>query len=229
MAFNLDDYTTVQERSNIFWERNPNGAIRTKIISESDTRVIMVCELFRESTDPQPYATGHAKEVISDRGVNRDFALENCETSARGVAFKTANIGTEKNGPSREEMVRVNEKESQRFTPKYGKPGSKSAAMEYALHIVDTQSKNIANEPVPVAWSIGDSVSEIGEVVSIGFTCRHGGMVKREGLSKTTQKPYAGYVCSAPKADQCEPKWAKLTAAGTWYWPDDAEEGKGGE
>ncbi len=141
MAFNLEDYTTVQERSNIFWERYPNGAVRTKIISESDTRVIVVCELFRDSADEKPFATGHAKEVISDRGVNRDFALENCETSARGVAFKAANIGTEKNGPSREEMVRVSEKQTEPFRPKYGRPGSKSAAMEYALHIVDAQEK----------------------------------------------------------------------------------------
>jgi len=109
MAFNLDDYTTVQERSNIFWERYPNGAVRTKIISESDTRVVVVCELFRDNSDEKPFATGEAKEVISDRGVNRDFALENCATSARGVAFKVANIGTEKNGPSREEMARVNQ------------------------------------------------------------------------------------------------------------------------
>jgi len=226
MAFNLEDYTTVQERSNIFWERWPNGAVRTRIISESDTRVIVVCELFRESTDPQPFATGHAKEVISDRGVNRDFALENCETSARGVAFKAANIGTEKNGPSREEMVRVNEKQ---FTPKYGRPGSKSAAMEYALHLTDTQSKDSGNEPVPVAWSIGDSISQISEVPIVGFTCRHGDMVKKEGIAKATNKPYAGYVCSAPKGDQCDAKWAKLTAAGTWFWPDDAELGKRGE
>jgi hypothetical protein len=226
MAFNLDDYTTVQERSNIFWERYPNGAVRTRIISESDTRVIVVCELFRDNSDEKPFATGHAKEVISDRGVNRDFALENCETSSRGTAFKAANIGTEKNGPSREEMVRVNEKQ---FTPKYGRPGSKSAAMEMALHIVDTQPKDNSNEPVPVAWSIGESVAEIGEVVSVGFTCRHGDMVKKEGIAKATNKPYAGYVCTAPKADQCDAKWAKLTAAGTWYWPDDSEQGKGGE
>jgi hypothetical protein len=224
--FNLEDYTTVQERSNIFWERFPNGAVRTRIISESDTRVVVVCELFRDSTDPQPFATGHAKEVISDRGVNRDFALENCETSARGVAFKAANIGTEKNGPSREEMVRVNEKQ---FKPKYSAPGSKSAAMEMALHIVDTQSRDSANEPVPVAWAIGDSVGQIGEVVSVNFTCRHGDMVKKEGIAKATNKPYAGYVCPAPKADQCEARWAKLTSAGTWYWPDDSEQGKGGE
>jgi hypothetical protein len=224
--FNLDDYTTVQERSNIFWERYKNGAVRTRIISESDTRVIVVCELFRDSSDPEPFATGHAKEVISDRGVNRDFALENCETSARGVAFKAANIGTEKNGPSREEMVRVNEKQ---FKPKYSAPGSKSAAMEMALHIVEQKSVNSAEGSGPVEWSVGETVAQIGEVVAVNFTCRHGDMVKKEGVAKATNKPYAGYVCTAPKADQCDAKWAKLTAAGTWYWPDDSEQGKGGE
>ena len=226
MAFNLEDYTTVQERSNIFWERWPNGAVRTKIISESDTRVIVVCELFRDNSDEKPFATGEAKEVISDRGVNRDFALENCATSARGVAFKVANIGTEKNGPSREEMARVNDKQ---FKPKYGTPGSKSAAMEYALHIVDSQSKDTGNDPVPVEWAIGESVAQISEVVAVGFTCRHGDMVKKEGIAKATNKPYAGYVCTAAKPDQCEAKWAKLTSAGSWYWPDDSEQGKGGE
>jgi hypothetical protein len=229
MAFNLDDYTTVQERSNIFWERYPNGAVRTKIVSESDTRVIVVCELFRDSADERPFATGEAKEVISDRGVNRDFALENCATSARGVAFKVANIGTEKNGPSREEMARVNAKESEPFKPKYGRPGSKSAAMEYALHIVDTQSKDNTNEPKPVAWTVGESITQIAEVLDVSFVCRHGDMVKKEGIAKATNKPYAGYVCSAPKPDQCEAKWARLTAAGTWFWPDDSESGKGGE
>jgi hypothetical protein len=226
MAFNLEDYTTVQERSNIFWERYPNGAVRTRIVSESDTRVIVVCELFRDNSDEKPFATGEAKEVISDRGVNRDFALENCATSARGVAFKVANIGTEKNGPSREEMARVNEK--QVFKPKYGAPGSKSAAMEYALHIVETQSKASANEPVPVTWSVGETISEVGQVPDVSFVCRHGDMVKKTGTAKTG-KPYAGFVCKAPKEDQCDAKWAKLTAAGTWFWPDDSEEGKGGE
>ena len=39
----------------------------------------------------------------------------------------------------------------------------------------------------------------------------------------------AGYVCIAQKPDQCDAKWARLTAAGTWFWPDNSEEGKGGE
>jgi hypothetical protein len=36
----------------------------------------------------------------------------------------------------------------------------------------------------------------------------------KEGISKGG-KPYYGYVC---KAKQCEPKWAKLTANGKWYF-----------
>jgi hypothetical protein len=217
MAFNLDDYTTVQERSNIFWERYPNGAVRTKIISESDTRVVVVCELFRDVSDEKPFATGHAKEVISERGVNRDFALENCETSARGVAFKTANIGTEKHGPSREEMARVNEKEK----VIYGRPGSRSAAVESALRQAFKADETETKDPTLVSWSVGDVV----DVASSGEPnpppeCEHGHILKT-GLTKTTNKPYYGYVCKEGVKEHA--RWAKITAAGGWYFPEDKE------
>ena len=217
MAFNLDDYTTVQERSNIFWERYPNGAVRTKIISESDTRVVVVCELFRDVSDEKPFATGHAKEVISERGVNRDFALENCETSARGVAFKTANIGTEKHGPSREEMARVNEKEK----VIYGRPGSRSAAVESALRQAFKADDTETKDPTLVSWSVGDVV----DVASSGEPnpppeCEHGHILKT-GLTKTTNKPYYGYVCKEGVKEHA--RWAKVTAAGGWYFPEDKE------
>jgi len=219
MAFNLDDYTTVQERSNIFWERYKDGAIRTEIIEASNTRFIVVCKLFKHADDPQPFAMGHAQEVISDRGVNRDFALENAETSSRGVAFKCANIGTEKNAPSREEMEkvnRVNQEKPQSFQDKleakqniYGKSG-RSAAIETALR----SSFEADKEPAPVAWTVGDVVSEIGaSIPNEPPACEHGHILK-EGISKGG-KPYYGYVC---KAKQCEPKWAKLTANGKWYF-----------
>ena len=206
MAFNLEDYTTVQERSNIFWERYPNGAVRTKIIAESDTRVVVVCELFRDSADEKPFATGHAKEVIADRGVNRDFALENCETSARGVAFKTANIGTEKNGPSREEMVRVVKTQTN-----YSPPGSKARAVEDVLRASFAEDKK-----EPTVWSVGDAVEAI-PLPPKTQECKHGQMILKEGTAKTG-KPYFGYVCSAPKDQQCDARWHKLTAAGSWYW-----------
>jgi len=206
MAFNLDDYTTVQERSNMFWERYKNGAVRTRIISESDTRVIVVCELFRDTADEKPFATGHAKEVISDRGVNRDFALENCETSARGVAFKAANIGTEKNGPSREEMARVVKTQTT-----YSPPGSRARAVENVLRESFAQDKK-----EPTVWSVGDVVEAI-PMPPKAQECKHGMMILKEGIAKTG-KSYYGYVCSAAKPDQCDARWHKLTAAGSWFW-----------
>ena len=198
MAFNLEDYTTVQERSNIFWERYPNGAVRTRIISESDTRVVVVCELFRDNSDEKPFATGHAKEVISDRGVNRDFALENCETSARGVAFKAANIGTEKNGPSREEMVRVKEKQ----------------AVPQTFSVDRTEPLPISNEDwIKAATKTAPKAPP---------ECCAKGMTLRTGLTKTTNKPYYGYVCLDNIKEHAV--WAKQDATGSWFFPE-----KGGE
>jgi hypothetical protein len=192
MAFNLDDYTTVQERSNIFWERYPNGAVRTRIISESDTRVIVVCELFRDNSDEKPFATGEAKEVISDRGVNRDFALENCATSARGVAFKVANIGTEKNGPSREEMARVNQKQ----------------AITQTFSVDRTDPLPISNEE----WIKAAQTTP----PKPPLVCCDKGHTLRTGLSKTTQKPYYGYVCLDNIKEHAV--WAKQDSTGSWFF-----------
>jgi hypothetical protein len=219
--FNLADYETVESRLEKWWKDYPDGRVATKIEQATDTRYIVSAELYKTEADAKACATGLASESISDRGVNSTSALENCETSAIGRALANAGYAAKGKRASREEMSKV-----EQFKPKYGRPGSKSAAMEMALHIVDTQPKDNSNEPIPVAWSIGESVAEIGEVVSVGFTCRHGDMVKKEGVAKATNKPYAGYVCTAPKAEQCDAKWAKLTAAGTWYWPDDSESGK---
>ena len=222
--FNLADYETVESRLEKWWKDYPDGRVETKIEQATDVRYIVSAQLYKTEADAKACATGLASESISDRGVNSTSALENCETSAIGRALANAGYAAKGKRASREEMSKV-----EQFKPKYGRPGSKSAAMEMALHIVDTQPKDNSNEPVPVVWSIGESVAEIGEVVSVGFTCRHGDMVKKEGIAKSTNRPFAGYVCTAPKADQCDAKWAKLTAAGTWYWPDDSEQGKGGE
>jgi hypothetical protein len=224
MAFNLEDYETVESRLEKWWKDYPDGRVATKIEQASDTRYIVSAELYKTEADAKAYSTGLASESVSDRGVNSTSALENCETSAIGRALANAGYAAKGKRASREEMTKVAS-----FKPKYGAPGSKSAAMEMALHLVDSQSKDSSDGSVPVMWSVGESVAQIGEVVAVGFTCRHGDMIKKEGVAKATKKPYAGYVCSAPKEDQCDAKWAKLTAAGTWYWPDDAESGKGGE
>ena len=226
MAFNLDDYEPVEARLEKWHGVYPDGRIETEILEHSDTRFIVICKLFKTEADSKPCASGVASETITDRGVNATSALENCETSAIGRALANAGFAAKNKRPSRSEMDKVNRAE---FKPKYSAPGSKSAAMEMALHIVEQKSNANSENVVPTVWSIGETVAQIGEVVDVSFTCSHGDMVKKEGVAKATGKPYAGYVCTAPKADQCDAKWAKLTAAGTWYWPDDSEPGKGGE
>ena len=226
MAFNLDDYEPVEARLEKWHGIYPDGRIETEILEHTDTRFIVVCKLFKTEADSKPCASGVASETITDRGVNATSALENCETSAIGRALANAGFAAKNKRPSRTEMDKVNRAE---YKPKYSAPGSKSAAMEMALHLVDQKSKTDNPLPMQVEWSVGETIAQIGEVVDVSFTCRHGDMVKKEGVAKATGKPYAGYVCSAPKADQCDAKWAKLTAAGTWYWPDDSEPGKGGE
>ena len=193
MAFNLDDYTTVQERSNIFWERYKNGAIRTRIIEESETRIIILCELFRDSADDKPFATGHAKEVISDRGVNRDFALENCETSARGVAFKAANIGTEKNAPSREEMVKV----------------TKLQAVPQTFSVDRT-------EPLPISNEDWVKAATVKPPKAPPACCAKGNNLVT-GVSKTNGKEYYGYLCLDRIKEHAI--WAKQDASGNWFFP----------
>ena len=223
MAFNLDDYEPVEARLEKWHGVYPDGRIETEILEHTDTRFIVVCKLFKTEADSKPCASGVASETITDRGVNATSALENCETSAIGRALANAGFAAKNKRPSRSEMEKVNRAE---FKPKYGAPGSKSAAMEMALHLVDQKSKTDNPLPMQVEWSVGETIAQIGEVVDVSFTCRHGDMVKKEGIAKATGKPYAGYVCTAPKADQCEARWAKLTSAGTWYWPDDSELGK---
>lgn len=213
MAFNLDDYTTVQERIAEFWERYKDGAIRTEVIEASNTRFIVVAKLYKNATDQQPFSTGHAQEVISDRGVNRDFALENCETSAVGIAAKFANIGTKKHLASREEMAKVNKvTETKRV---YSPPNSRAAMVEQALRSSFDEDVKKAVNPEPVAWSVGEVVDAIGNSTpNPPPECEHG-MILKQGVSKGG-KPYYGYVCKGSNKDHAV--WAKMTANGNWYF-----------
>jgi hypothetical protein len=223
--FNLADYEDVATLNKWFITNFPLGRSDISVINHDAEKgyILVKATLWRDSKDEQPavsnIAFGSRDTYIQNM---RKFYCEDTATSSLGRAIILLK-GSDKTA-TKDDMRKVND-----FKPKYGSPGSKSAAMEYALHLVDTQAKAVANESDPVVWSVGESVVQIGEVASVGFTCKHGDMVKKEGIAKATNKPYAGYVCSAPKADACDAKWAKLTAAGTWYWPDDAEQGKGGE
>jgi hypothetical protein len=216
MAFNLADYETVETRLEKWHGQFPDSRIETELVEASNTRFIVVCRLFKTEADAKPCSSGIASETISDRGVNATSALENCETSAIGRALANAGFAAKGKRASREEMVKVVNDEPKSFQQKleskqnmYGKSG-RSAAIETALRSSFEADKDVA----PVAWTVGDVVSEIGaSIPNEPPACEHGHILK-EGISKGG-KPYRGYVC---KAKQCEPKWAKLTANGKWYF-----------
>ena len=210
--FNLDEYTTVRERIKLFWEKYPDGSIQTEILDWSDKRFIVKASLFRLWTDEKPFATGHAHELVGERGVNRDFALENGETSAVGVAMKNANIGTEKNGPSREEMIKVTK--LQMAKPK-----------EYVP--VEKEDDPWTIKSVPAPSTSAEAVELVKEIIG-GTTdkdiprCPHGQMHWATGTSKQG-KPWGHFKCmnaATGEMNRC-PKgediiWYEVGPNGSW-------------
>ena len=213
--FNLQDYETVETRLEKWHGQYPDSRVETELIEASNTRFIVFCKLFKTEADPKPCATGLAFETITEKGVNSTSALENCETSAIGRALANAGFAAKGKRASREEMAKVNNQpnqyEKKLAERRYSPPATRSAAVEDALRA----SFAIENkEADPQQWTVSEVVDQIGSSTpNEPPACDHGHILK-QGVSKGG-KPYYGYVC---KAKQCEPKWAKLTANGKWYF-----------
>lgn len=213
--FNLDEYTTVRERIIEFWKRFPNGRIETEILEWSDKRFIVAARLFREMADQKPFSTGIANEVITDRGVNKDFALENGATSAIGIACANANIGIDKHKPSREEMTKV-------VAAKQPKPPVQEVKddQDYWTTPVNDYMK-VVDAPVTLEKAIENVASIIGTPEAAEVPqCSHGSMVWKTGHSQKTGKDWASYQCTALGHSgfegKCPTIWYELNSAGKW-------------
>jgi hypothetical protein len=204
MAFDLSQYETVEERLEKWWKENEDGSIQTELVNRpnaSSDEFVFVARLYRTTADAVPVATGWASEIRTGSSFNK-FACELAESSAIGRAL--ANYIYSKKGarPSRTEMERV---------ANYSPPGTRARAVEDLLRQSFAEDKK-----EPTVWSVGDVVEAIPQAPK-EQECKHGPMILKEGTAKTG-KPYFGYVCSAPKDQQCDARWHKLTAAGSWYW-----------
>ena len=111
MAFNLQDYETVETRLERFWEKYPEGRVATSILKETESSIIIYSELFANRTDTHPFSTGIAEEIRTQSGVNKDAWVENCETSAIGRALANGGFAAKGKRPSREEMEKVGRRE----------------------------------------------------------------------------------------------------------------------
>lgn len=215
--FNLDEYTTVRERVIEFWKRYPNGRIETEILEWSNQRFIVAARLYREATDDKPFSTGLANEVITDRGVNKDFALENGATSAIGIACGHANIGIDKHKPSREEMTKV--VATKVVTPRETKPPVqevKSDDQDYWTTPVGQYNK-VVDAPVTLEKAMENITAIIGTPEAVEApTCEHGHMRFKEG--EKNGKPWGGYFCDSAisSAHRCSTLWYQLGSDGKW-------------
>lgn len=208
MAFNLEDYETVEERLIKFWKEYPDGRIETELIEATATRFIVYSKIFRTEADPKAWATGLAFETISDRGVNATSALENCESSSIGRAL--ANAGYAKRGarPSKEEMAKVVRLKEERIIK------------------VEKPSDPWTIETKPMPNTLDEALTELNNGIKPEEIphCVHGVREVKQGVGKTN-RPYYGYVCTQPKnEEQCNPIWCILDKSGKWVIPKPATE-----
>jgi len=198
MAFDLSNYETVDERLHKWWKEFPDGRLETEVVEASNTRFIVICRLFRTEVDLKPYATGIASETVSDRGVNANFALPNCETSAIGRAISNAGLSAKGKRPSREEMASVNKLQA----------------------VSETFSVN-RTDPLPISNEDWVKAATVTPPKAPPACCAKGNNLVT-GVSKTNGKPYYGYLCLDRIKEHAV--WAKQDASGNWFFPQGKEE-----
>ena len=215
MAFNLEDYEDVATLNKWFIQNFPSGRSDISVISHDAEKgyILVQATLWRDSKDEQPavsnIAFGSRDTYIQNM---RKFYCEDTATSSLGRAIILLKGSDKTATKDSMQVVQQDQTFKEKLESKqnlYGKSG-RSAAIETALRSSFEADKDV----VPVAWTVGDVVDQIGaSTPNEPPACEHGHILK-QGVSKGG-KPYYGYVC---KAKQCDPKWASLSANGKWFF-----------
>jgi hypothetical protein len=107
MGFDLSNYEPVEKRIDRFYAEYKSGRIVTELVAHSDQMFIVKAFAYRDAADDRPASTGFAEERVGSNPVNRQSALENCETSAIGRCLANLNFAPKGARPSLEEMTKT--------------------------------------------------------------------------------------------------------------------------
>lgn len=197
MAFDIQNYTTVQERVQEFYARYPEGSIQFEFMGVMDgdpTKMWGVASAYRNPNDTRP-GVGTASEFIEGKSpYTRGSELQNLETSAWGRALASLGIGTSKGLSSKEEIIGSRERQA---------PGPvKPKPVE--VQAIEPPSYPTEADPFLSDPALDEGLDYYSDEPEVPL-CLHGPMTRRSGISKKTGKPYAGYFCN--DEPQCDPKF----------------------
>ena len=221
--FNLADYEDVNSRIKRFRLEFPSGRLEA-FIEDIDLKagyILIKALAYRNYEDEKPAAIDYAFEIKATHGVNANFFVENCVTSAYGRVIG-ALTPSDTARSTRQDMEKAERLESYPV----------NVAQAKAVGLTNYEiGKLAAGKPIK-GYEIRDSphVSEVLESLAIRVgaeligeqpKCEHGYRIKKEGVSDKTKKPYLGYACTElKKAYQCQIIWYK-ELGGKWLSPDD--------
>jgi len=218
MAFNLDNYETVEVRLEKFIKDFPDFRIDTELESFANDRFIVKAYIYRTFADGVAFSTGYAEEKITDRGVNSTSALENCETSAIGRALANAGYAAKGKRPSREEMGKV---------ARVKNDIASETIANAPLAINNTWDEFVSEKPKQEVTTLGAAAELVqqsfGEVTIVP-QCMHGDRVIKTGVSNG--KAWQGAMCGGQgitKAAQCSPMWYRVDKDGHFRLPEGVE------
>jgi hypothetical protein len=190
MANFLENYETANATIKRFWVEFPTGRINP-VIDEVDLvkgYIFVKTEIYRDYNDPLPTVVDYAYgNVAFYPEAMKKWFVEDSVTSSISRAIKL--LSPSENRPSLEDMQRV----------------EKLAEVPYPKSLDDVWT------PTEVKH-VGEALEELAEAIVTGQPgdkeCQHGFMIRKEGISPKTGKPYKGWTCPSKNRDfQCKAVW----------------------
>ncbi|CAB4195047.1 hypothetical protein UFOVP1281_21 [uncultured Caudovirales phage] len=193
MANFLENYETANATIHRFWLEFPNGRLfPDHVKDETDLAkgyITVRTEVYRDHNDVLPAAVDYAYGNVAFFPENmKKWFVEDTVTSSVARAIKL--LSPTANRPSFEDMDRV----------------EKLATVPFPKSLDDVWTPSEVTH-------ISTAVDQLVETVVTGGQpgdkeCQHGFMIRKEGISPKTGKPYKGWTCPSKNRDfQCRAIW----------------------